>query len=96
MSEPGDHIPLRVFIERILDERKDQLKMTADSLEKRLVMLNELRGDVLTRSEYLPAHKSLVERIERLENFVSKLVGIGVTLIAVTGVVGIIVGHYWK
>ena len=46
-----------------LEERKDTLKLTADSLHDKLATLNELRGDVMTRTEYVRAHMALEDKI---------------------------------
>lgn len=70
--------------------------LTAESLEKRLQLLNELRGDVMTRMEFSRAHDAITDRVWKLEKWQSKIVGIGAALIALTGLLGILIGHFWK
>lgn len=61
-----------------LDERARTLAY--ESLEKRLALLNELRGDVMLRSEYNVRHEALVQSIKTLERLV--YIGVGVALVA--------------
>ena len=69
----GNEIPLREYIERIMDEREHALTVATAALEKRLEMLNELRGDVMTRSEYTRAHEALQDKISDLTALTNKL-----------------------
>jgi hypothetical protein len=69
-----DSVPLREYIEKIMDERQQAITVATCALEKRLEMLNELRGDVMTRSEYTQAHEALSDKINALVALTNKLV----------------------
>ena len=79
MSE-DHHIKLREYIERILEEREKALMHTAQALEKRLDYLKELHNDVV------------VKRVEAVERWQSRLIGIGITLVALSGLIGWLLG----
>ena len=81
------------MIERVMDEREKQLQLTAQGLERRLEMLNKLRGDVMQKSAYEEAHKYLTERIDGLDRVQSRMVGIALALIALSAFIGYIASH---
>lgn len=83
-------------LESLLEEREKMLNLTAENLDKRLCLLNELRSDVLTKSEYIRAHEAMVERMEKVEKMQSRMVGIGIVLIALSGLIGLIISHFLK
>lgn len=83
-------------LESLLDEREKMLRLTAENLDKRLTLLNELRADVLTKSEYVRAHEAVIERMEKVEKMQSRMVGIGIVLIALSGLIGLIISHFLK
>lgn len=93
MSE-SENVPLREFIERIMDEREKALNIATNNLEKRLELLNELRGDVLTKTEYNSMHYPLSDRITKLENWQAKIVGGGLLLMAVSGALGAVIAYF--
>jgi hypothetical protein len=68
-----DSVPLREYIEKIMDERQQAITIATCALEKRLELLNELRGDVMTRSEYTSAHEALSDKISALTALTNKL-----------------------
>jgi len=72
-------------------EREKILNLTAQALEKRLEMLNELRGDVMTRGEYQKAHEALIYRIESVEKMQGKGVAAVLTLVAIVGIISTII-----
>lgn len=61
-----------------LDDRARDLAYL--SLEKRLTLLNELRGDVMSKSEYEVRHDAVVRSIHQLERLV--YMGVGIALVA--------------
>jgi hypothetical protein len=79
-----------------LEERRETLKLTADQLEKRLFLLNELRSDVMTKSEYIRAHESVVFRLERVEAMQSRFIGVSIALVAMAGAAGAVLSHLLK
>ena len=102
MSE-AENIPLRVYIERIFDEREKTLVLTAKNLEHRLDGLNNLRSEVisdrqtfLTIKVYEVAHAETVRRVSTLEANQNKIIGVAVALIAVAGLIGFMAARLWK
>ena len=69
----GNTVTLREYVEKIMDERDKALAGATHALEKRLELLNELRGDVMTRSEYTRAHEALQDKINGLVALTNKL-----------------------
>ncbi len=101
MSEGDNH--LKELILTILSEREKTSELTAHNLELRLQNLNELREQVLSdRTRYLDSavynqmHKALDARVSKVENAQSRLIGVGATLIILSGAVGAVIGHFWK
>lgn len=90
-------VPLKEYIERLLSDREKAVEMATRSLEKRLELLNELRGDVLPRGEYNRAHDALMDRVRLLE---LSLVKTAVVVSLLTSIAcGVIVGlilHFLK
>jgi len=83
-----------------LREREKELNRTAAELERRLEGLNELRAEVvkdrnmyLLREVYDRMHGPLVERISKLENMQTKIVTVGLVLVALSGLLGWMFGH---
>lgn len=99
MSE-SEHVSLREFIERVLDERQIALNVATANMDKRLDLLNELRSGVMQREEYTRAHGDLERRMIIMERWQSKIIGIGLTIAAVEGIfcilIGAVIAHYWK
>ena len=98
-----DHIRLREFIERILEERERILVLTAKNLEYRLDNLNQLRGEVLKDREqfmrvdiYDKMHTALMDRVWALEKAQSRMVGIGITLVVLAGILGAVVEKLFR
>ncbi|HUD76001.1 MAG TPA: hypothetical protein VMQ76_13095 [Terracidiphilus sp.] len=92
MIDP-EQVSLREFIERIMDEREKALGLATMNLEKRLDLLNELRGDVLTKAEWNATHYPLADRVTKLENWQAKIVGGGLLLMAVSGALGAVIAY---
>lgn len=80
-------------LESQLEERQKAVELATDSLEKRLYLLNELRGDVLTKNEYSQAYAALVFRLEQVEKAQAKLIGIGIAVVAMAGLIGAVVSR---
>ena len=55
------------------------LDLATDQLEKRLTLLNELRGNVITKTEYDARHYLLETKIEALQKIMN--IGIGGLLV---------------
>ena len=90
-------VSLKEYIEKILDERQKAIGTATSALEKRLELLNELRSDVMSRSEFSRAHDSLVERVRQIEltSVKNAMIVSMITSIICGVVVGVIV-HYIK
>ena len=56
-------VPLRDYVDAILRERDKAIATALESNEKRLAALNELRGDVATKTQM----DALKERMDRME-----------------------------
>lgn len=94
---------LKELILAIMSEREKALTLTAKNLEYRLEHLNELReqvvedrGKFLRKDVYEESNEILKRRVLALENNFSKLIGIAIALIAVSGILGGVIGHYVK
>ena len=94
---------LKHYIERILDERDRAYVAATKELERRLEGLNDLRAEVVRdRSMFMGQdkaellHNTLIHRIADLELWRSKAVGIGLTLIVLSGVMSTIISIVWK
>ncbi|HEX3124320.1 MAG TPA: hypothetical protein VHQ21_13555 [Rhodanobacteraceae bacterium] len=59
----GEHVSLRDYFEAVLRERDKAISVALESNEKRLDALNELRGDVATKTQL----DALKERLDRME-----------------------------
>lgn len=101
MSE--EHVTLREFIERIMDEREKSVHNLASSMEHRLSALNELRADVvkdreqyITKAVYDEKHTALYDRLIKVENFQSRMLGVGTMLVILSAVLGSLVAHLLK
>ena len=77
-------------------ERQEVLKLTAEALKDKMHLLNELRSDVMTKSEYLRAHESLIFRIEKVEQMQSRFIGVAIAFVALGGFVGALIAHLVK
>ena len=84
-------VELREYIERILAEREKALNLTATALETRLTHLNALRDDVI-RDRAMFVNKdvfaTLVLRVESIEKWQARVIGIGTVLVLVASIVG--------
>lgn len=80
-------------IEAQLSERKEAVRVALDSLEKRLMLLNELRAGVMTVGEYSKAHDALTFRLEAVERTQSKFVGVSIALMALSALIGAVMSH---
>lgn len=80
-------------IEAILIEREKSITLAMENSDKRFQLLNELRSGVLTKAEYDRAHEGIVLRVEQISKMQSRMVGIGITLIGLSGLLGVYLGH---
>lgn len=92
-------VGLRDYIDRIFDERQRAVDVTAAALSHRLDTLNCLREEVvrdremfLPRNVYDQMHTDLVRRVSKVESMQSRIVGVGITLIVVSGLTGAFIG----
>lgn len=103
MSEEHGHVKLKEYIERILDEREKQLNSTARTLELRLDHLNELRSEVskdrnmfITREIFGQMQNELTRRLTDIEKSISRIIGVGITLVVFAGVFGALIARLFK
>lgn len=101
--ENGERITLEKYIDRILNEREAARIESARVLEVHLDNLNHWKEESLRDRErmvskevYLTEHRTLIDRVEKIESKYSRLVGIGIAIVALTGIVGLVLGHLWK
>ncbi|HEX3124004.1 MAG TPA: hypothetical protein VHQ21_11955 [Rhodanobacteraceae bacterium] len=62
-NRAGEVVSLRDYFEAVLRERDKAITAALDQNEKRLAALNELRGDVATKTQL----DALKERLDRME-----------------------------
>lgn len=105
-----DSIPLRDHFEALLREienrnqerfqaQADAITKAEEALAKRLEALNELRGDVATRSQIGAVEQRLNDMVERLNRIEGRSSGIGssvVTFIAVASFLAAALGLYLR
>jgi hypothetical protein len=94
-----EHVKLREYIEKILDEREKALKLTADNLEHRLAHLNEWKDATLKeRSDFVSKEMhNVVERdIAELRDFRGKVIGYGLAISSISGLIGALIAHLIK
>ena len=101
MSE--QHIQLKDFIERILDERQQATHERDKVVDARLETLNHLRAEVMRDRELFvlksyqeQAHNEVVRRLAVIEVAQSRLVGVGITLVLFSGIIGAVLGRVFK
>lgn len=101
--DSGGCVTLKDYIERILDERDKTLVLTAKNLEHRLETLNQLRADVIKDRDqfvsdavYKEMHSALVNRVTAVEKMQSRMVGVGIALVAGAGLIGAVLTHLFK
>lgn len=99
----GSYIPLQDYIERIFNEREAARNEAAKVLQVHLENLNHWKEETLrereklvTKEFYHSQHDALLARVDRVEARQSKLVGVGIALIAGAGVVGAFLSHLLK
>lgn len=76
--------------------REDAMAVSVHGLEARLALLNELRGDVITRGEAAKAHEVIGIRIDVIEKMQSRFVGVAIALVAMAGAAGAVLTHLFK
>lgn len=67
---------------------KTALELATTQMEGRLEKLNELRGNTLAKSEFDGFEKETYRRIEALEKWQAKLIGIAIVLVLFSGFIG--------
>lgn len=105
MAECPDSEPQRILL-RELEKRLEMRFMleheARDKLEglldKRLDEMNQFRAQIdkerteyMTRQLYEDRHASLIERMNRMETWQSKLVGVGMGLMVLSGILGAVI-----
>jgi hypothetical protein len=83
-------------LENILEEREKALALAVRGIDARLELLNELRSDVMTKSEYLRAHESVSFRLGKIEATQSRFIGVSLAMMAMSGLVGAVISHLFK
>lgn len=89
-------VTLKDHVERILSEKEKALELVAKSLELRLQNLNELRADIIKdRDRFITndVHNMVMDRLTKLEAWQSKMIGVGLVLMALSGLIGAILAH---
>ena len=91
----GGTVPLKEYIERILDERDKAVQVAYRNMEGRLDRLNALRAEVsedratfLTKDKYDGEHGLLENRVNALESWRGKALGFGALLAIVAAAFG--------
>lgn len=106
----NEHVHLRDYIEKILDEREklhksektaleQRLTEARLALEQRLAHLNEWKEATLKeRRDFVTkdSHQTILERIEKMEQFQARMIGLGIAIAICSGVFGAIVAHLIK
>lgn len=83
---------LKEFVERILEEREKAAKAAWDLLADKLKWLNDLRGNVLTHTEFTAYQKEVDLRFKAIDKEVNGLSGMMKVLLLLAGIAGGIVG----
>jgi len=93
-------VDLRVYIDRVLEERDRASSAAVRAMEHRLDGLNQLRQEVtkdrdqfLQKAVYDQMHSGLQDRVSKMENWQSKMLGFGGALIVLSGSFGAIIGY---
>ena len=91
----GGTVPLKEYIERIIDERDKAVQVAYRSMEGRLDRLNELRNEVtedrarfLTRERFETEHAVVEARVNSLESWRGKALGFGALLALISAAIG--------
>ena len=99
----SEHVALREYIERVLIEREKALQLGAQVMEQRLHALNQFREEYTKREAtflrldvYVAAHEQMMLRVERVEGLQSRMIGIGIGMMAASGLIGGVIGHLLK
>lgn len=99
----GETISVKDYIERIFSEREAARSEAAKVLQVHLDNLNHWREETLRERDklvdkefYLSQHATLISRIEKVEARQSRLIGVGIALVAGAGVVGAFLSHILK
>lgn len=98
-----EHVHLREYIERILDEREKAIGIASKNIELRLDHLNNLRSEVekdrstfLSKAVYDQMHGDLVRRVEVMEAKFNRAIGVSTVLVVLAGITGGLIGHFTK
>ena len=73
MSSSNEHISLREFIERILDERQRALDLASTELNRRLEGMNELRQQLDRQAGTFVTREYVDATIQRIDSRISAL-----------------------
>ncbi len=98
-NQEDEKVSLREYVDVNFDLRDRALKIQTEAqeqalslatrqLESRLNLLNELRGNVLTKAEFDGFEKDSNRRIEALEKWQAKLVGVAIVIVLFSGLIG--------
>lgn len=99
----GEQISVKDYIERVLAEREQARTEAAKVLQVHLDNLNHWKEETLREREklvskefYLSQHQYLIDRMDRVEKLQSRMVGIGIAVVAGAGLVGAFLSHLFK
>jgi len=95
MSSEDEHVSLREYVDVNFDLRdralkiqheagEQALRLATGQMEGRLILLNELRGNVVSKPEF----EGLEKRVSAAEKWQARLMGIGVVLVLLSGFIG--------
>jgi len=83
----SEEITVRQHIMDILAEREKATTKAEEVLKARLEYLNELRGNVITRGEYVKGQETILFRLEYIERWQNKMIGAAAVLGGIAGAV---------
>ena len=97
-EDNGSSVPLKEYIERVLDERDKAVTVAYRNLEMRLDLLNNLRSEVqedrslyMTRERFDVAHEALGREVgARLNALTAELSALKIRVYSIMGVIAIL------
>jgi len=94
----GEMVPILHYVDKRFDERQNQVGTALDSINDRLKLLNELRGNVATRDQLEAINTRLTDLTARIQGKgagIAQSWGILVSAITIAGVIGAILAKHF-
>ena len=91
-------VSLRDYVDAIFAERGKQVNTALDSINDRLKLLNELRGNVATRDQLEAMNQRLTDLTARIQGKgagIAQSWGVLVSAITIAGVIGAILAKHF-